>query len=277
MKQVSLAIVYYPALKKVHFLKSLHSALSQIGCSYDITIYYESEFPDWPELTNINKKEIPIHIQGNPPKVREFIVKSTENSYLAFWDSDDIYSITRIAEQMKILHKNNADICFADFGFFNSEQIFDDSFFKRIGFGKRKINILDENYIGLGICTGKTDFFKSLLPYPDINALDWWIAIRAEFMNASVVHIDKILGYYRVHDKSMSYQIAVLSEKDFIKENQNKCNLYTELKYLGKEIEKRIRYYNEININKDYENLKQKFANNKYQNIWGGLISYEEK
>jgi hypothetical protein len=43
MKEISLDIVYYSGLKKEHFLKSLHSALSQMGCSHKIILYSKSE------------------------------------------------------------------------------------------------------------------------------------------------------------------------------------------------------------------------------------------
>lgn len=276
MKSVNIAIVYYPELNKKYFDKSLLSALSQTETDFEITIYLDSVNRLPVESEKITQVVVPAGLSGNPPKIREYIVKNTTSKFLAFWDSDDIYTPSRLQEQLSIINQKNLDICFADFGFFNEKEFFTDSFFNMIGFHQREVNIFDENYMGFGICTGKTSFFKQLLPFPEIKTLDWWVAIRCKLMNASVGYVNQVLGYYRIYNDSLSTVYSTITKQNFINERINKIELYKHLAKKYPEFDVRKTYFEKMDVEKEFNNLHQKYSNRKFKNIWGGLIQYEE-
>jgi len=271
--ELIIVIINYKGLKQSHFKTSLYSLMSQIGyADFTINIYFE-QMRSIPLFNNIKVIEIPQKYHGKAYKVKEFIINNTKTKYIAFWDADDVYTIDRIYHQINLIKEKDLDLCFADFSFFNESMIISKSFFKLIGINKRKIDILHENYIGLGIITAKTDFLKSLLPFPEVNTLDWWIAIKSYSRRANIGCVNKILGFYRVYDKSLGARLIHITIEDFIKERQNKIQLY---KTLGANYLYLVDYYEKLNIKEKFDDLLQKYRNKQYKNIWGGLIDYEK-
>lgn len=178
-KTVIIAIVKYRGLDECFFKESLHSALSQKGIKFEIHIYLEGV--ETPKISDSRVAfiHVPKALYAKPSKIRQFIIKNTKSELLAFWDSDDTYAANRLETQVNLITKNKLDLCFANFDFMKDHRIEKkNSFFDIIGYKIRKINIFDENYIGLGVTTARVSFLKQLLPFPDIRLLDWWIGIK---------------------------------------------------------------------------------------------------
>ena len=266
---ITIAIVKYKGLSEHYFEKSLYSALSQIGVYYMIDIYHEGKIKGYDYLDKVHLKEIPEGICEKGSKIREYIVDNTETPYVAFWDSDDVYTVNRLHEQYKKIKKGSLDICFSNFGFFNNKKIYGKDFFSMIGYGDRIISILDENYLGLGTVTAEVSYLRTLKPFPDLKTLDWWIAIKSVFKDA-LMDSCGICGYYRLYEESLSNSFLNPQKKDFFNEINQKLSLYGLLSD-----RKRYDFYSEIQLDKDYEDLKRKFEERKYKNMWGGLIQYE--
>ncbi len=277
MKKVSvtIAIIYHKNVPQKYFNLSLNSALAQIGLDFKIHVYTEG-------LNVINADEkvsvssVPEKLFGKPAAIRQYIVETTDTEYLAFWDSDDVYTIDRLYEQMKLINRESLDYCYANFSFFDDRSIFPDSFFAMIGFHQREVNIFDENYVGLGIVTAKSDKLRRLLPFPEITTLDWWIAIKSKMLGLNSGYLDKVHGYYRLHGDSYSNLIKEIKDKDVIREWENKVKLYENLRDEHDEIRKRYLFFKELDVIKNMKNIIEAYKNKKYKNIWGGIIPYEK-
>lgn len=272
----SISIVNHKTLNQDFFALSLNSALSQIGIkNYIINIYldniaFEIDHP----LVNIIS--IPQNIQSNIIKVREFIIENTKTKYISFWDADDIFTPDRLFFQLEYIENNKLDFCYSNFSYFIENKIFEHDFFTQIGWGKRDISIFDENFIGLGIITAQTDYLKKLMPFPEIQTLDWWIAIKSKLLSANYGYLNKIHGYYRIYKNSLSKKLIEVTESDFEQERKTKIAIYKEFQEEEKLIE-RLEFFENLKISDNFESLKQTYINKKYKNIWGGLIDYEKK
>lgn len=273
-KDVTIAIVKYPGLNEKWFTQSLSAAFAQICCNAKVKIFLDGVIYDNDDK-RLNIEPVPVGLHGDIPGIREYIVKNNDTDYLAFWDADDVFSVTRIHNQMKIIKENNLDMCFSDFKFFNDETIFKTSFFDMIGFNNRKINIIDENFIPFGNIIAKTDFLRTLLPFPKIKMLDWWIGIRAFLNKANVAHCSGINAFYRVKEDSLSRRFVSVRKKDFADEKSNKIELYENLKDKSKIFSERLSYFKTLDVENKFQILKTKYEAKLYKNIWGGLIDYE--
>ena len=249
---VTIAIVYYDNLNFEYFQKSVYSALSQLYNNFEINIYYDSDCIAWKGNSRIKNISVPEIIRNNPVKIREFIAKTCNTEYLAFWDSDDSYTTNRLSRQIAAATENNADLVFSNFGYIDEENtILEDNYFSFIGLEERKVNLLDENYIGFGISLFKTDKIKNLAPFPQIKRLDWWVALsfnKKRYKLYSTGH--EVLGYYRIYEKSLSSLILNITEKDIIKEINDKSEVYAQFEDV--EMKKRYYFFNKIKNDKDY-------------------------
>jgi hypothetical protein len=271
---LTIAIVYYKNLNESHFKLSLSAALTQIGIGkYNVNVYLDN--------TKLNLEDdrfkiiqLPKSLAEKPAKIREYIVNDISTKYIAFWDSDDIYTIDRMYKQINCLINNKLDLCFSNFLFFNETEIFKKDFFSLIGLNERTINIFDENYMGFGILAADVSYLKSLMPFPDIRVLDWWIGIKSKLLSAKIICLPDILGYYRIYPHSQSKKFNNIEVEDFIKEKQIKIELYSLFPNV-KELCLRKKFIEAVDVRTDFQELKNNYLNLKYKNILGGLIKYE--
>ena len=276
-KKITIIIVNYKSLIPEYFQKSLSSAIAQTFNSYKIDVYLDSIECDCYNFNDVTIHKVPKEIQNKPVKIREYCIKNTDTEYIAFWDSDDVFNANKLDVLYQLAYKNKSELCFSNLGFFNDSGIQNDNYFNIIGFNKRKINIIDENYAGLGTTIIKTKYLKSLLPFPDISRLDWWIMIKSTHNNINISYTSEILIYYRIYEGSLSSLTKKLSVDDFIAEVNAKLEIYKSLVSDFLELKDRIDFYENLNINRDFEEIKEKYMNKKFKNIWGGLIDYEKQ
>ena len=271
-KSLTIALVCYRSLEAADFHKSLASALAQIGHPGPVRVYLDGiERPvDYP---GVNWIQLTAEVCGHPAKIREAIVRDVETEYLAFWDADDIYSIDRTCRQLERMKAEQADLCFSDFAFLQGSRIASKSYFELIGYGRRSIDLFRENYIGLGTLTARTSFLKRLVPFPDIETLDWWIGIRARLMGVTVSCYPEVLGYYRIHEGSRSLLYETLSPEAFIQEKENRVALYSQLEAQGEIFQQLKAHYRDLDVQAHYPELKERYLAREYKNIWGGLLS----
>ncbi len=272
---ITIAIVYHDKVPAEYFNLSLRSALSQEKAKFKIHVYTE-------RVCYVNTDgrihvfALPSELHGKPPAIREYIVNTVDTEYIAFWDSDDIYTTDRIYAQIQLIEKNALDYCFANFSIFDENQILPNNFFEMIGFHQRKVNIFDENYVGLGMITAKTDMLSKLLPFPNIAPLDWWIAIKSELHNFKSGYIDKECCFYRLHSDSQSKLIEGITREDVFREWENKIRLYKLLGDENKGLFRRYQYFKDLDINGKMDKILKSFRSIRYKNIWGGIIPYEK-
>lgn len=278
---LTVVMVIYPGLTKNFFDEAFDSLVKQSHHPKMIKIYIDGLRPDWeiPQKSNIKVLSIPRSLWGRVAKIREYIVSKTRTKWISFWDADDLSSSDRIECQSKRMRQGvSADICFSDFKVLYGNRIHRYSYFEMIGYDKRKINLLDENYIGMGISLYRTKFLKSLLPYPEVSVLDWWIAIKAQQRKAKIVCCRKALGFYRVHPGSLSYSFKKLTKSALIHEYKNKISLYEALTPEDNfPVLKRLKYYRALNLRKNISALLKKTKQNEYFNFWGGLIPFRNR
>lgn len=276
-EQTTIIMVNYKNLNQQYFYKSLSSAIAQTFNDYKIDIYLDNVSFKLKLNYKINIFAVPRELYNKPVAIREYALNNTDTEFICFWDSDDIFAVKKLDILYGIIKEKSCDLCFSNFGFFNNKKILNTNFFDLIGLDNREINILDENYIGLGSTIIKTEYLKSLMPFPKIDRLDWWIAIRSYCDNIKISKTSKILAYYRIYNSSLSSLLNKISKEDFAEEIKCKINLYSLLKIKYPLLEEREDFYRSLDINKDYGKLKENYKKNKFKNFWGGLITYENK
>ena len=274
---ITIIIVNYKNLNQEYFYKSLSSAIAQTFNNYRIDIYLDGISFELKHNYKINIFTVPRELYNRPVAIREYALNNTDTEFVCFWDSDDIFAVKKLDILYSIVKEKSCDLCFSNFWFFNKKKIFNTNFFDLIGLDNRKINILDENYIGLGTLIIKTKYLKSLMPFPNIKRLDWWIAIRSFYDNIKISKTSEILAYYRIYNSSLGSLLNKASKEDFAEEIKCKINLYSLLKIKYPFLEEREFFYRNLDINKDYRKLKENYMKKKFKNFWGGLITYENK
>ena len=84
-------------------------------CVNLVCVFFEKDFPQGIEkYKQVKLKEIPQEICGKIAKIRQYMIESVETVYIAFWDSDDIYSSNKLNLQLNEIERNIADICFSN-------------------------------------------------------------------------------------------------------------------------------------------------------------------
>lgn len=273
MAEVTIALVVYPGLDQQYLQQSIASARAQIAVDARIRLYFDGVpaiFPD-PAIKLVT---VPASIAGNIAAVRQLMIEDTDTPYIAFWDSDDIYTPDRLFRQLQLIKSAGTPLVAADFGYFDKQRIIEQSFFQQIEFAKREIDLLDENYIGMGILTARTEFLRSLLPFPPVHHLDWWIAVKTMRKGFNPAVVQKVLGFYRLHQKSLSNRMLSVSIDDFKSERRNKINLLQNLLPHDENIKMRLNFFRELDVDVQFQQLKHNFLRRSYKNIWGGLIPY---
>jgi hypothetical protein len=272
---VTIAIVYYDRNKEKYFLKSVFSALSQLYTNYQVVVYIDSDKSNFMPNKAIRTITIPQNIRNKPVKIREYIVNTCDSEYLAFWDSDDVYTVDRLSKQITTMNQLKSDYVFSNYGYIDrNNKIIDGNNFAQIEYSQRDINILDENVAGLGISTFRTQMIRSITPFPEVDRLDWWILLRCK--QEGIQYCDtgrKILGYYRVYESSLSNLSTNIKISDIIAEINSKIKIYSSLQQT-QEIKDRIVFYENALTDDQYLKDRQLI---KPKNLWGGLSEYRSK
>lgn len=278
MHDVSIAIVYYAGINDEYFRESLRGAFGQKDAGFEVHLYHEDKLPGFiDEYGQVVCHQIPKDICGKVAKVREHIVATARTPFLAFWDADDVYYPDKLLRQRRLTAESNLDICFTNFSFLGDVPGPAQDFFSAIGFGKRDISIFDENYVGLGTVLARTEFLRSLTPFPETDVLDWWIAAKTTLVRGKMFPVSQPCSAYRVYDRSLSRLFVNVHPEDFERERAVKANLYALLSKEYPEFGKRREYYQTLDVKKNINHFLEKYMKNRYKNAWGGLISYVEE
>ena len=253
--------------------KCINSILNQTYKNWEI-IFWDN---------NSNDKSLKIIKSFKSPKIkifkskkklklydaRNFALKKVDGEYIAFLDVDDFWLNNKIEQQIKILKKNNVDICYTNFFIKNKNKL--SSFRKKkLPSGKISKEILLDYpiYISTVLLKAKTLFknnFSFNPKYEILGDFDLFYKLSKKFRFKA---IQQPLSVYRSHSGNTSKKrvnLKILEMDDWIKKNKEFKN-----KYLFKNIEIE-NFYTKCNFYLQKKKIKLFFKN------LGKVESYEMK
>jgi len=250
--KVSIIIPYYK--KKKYFRSTFRSIISQSYKNYEIIIIYDDQ--DLSELNFIkklinNRENIKILINNKnlgAAGSRNKGIKYSKGNYIAFVDSDDIWTKNKLKNQISFMQKNNADFSFSSYFITRSN-------LKILGLIKAKkiINYKDLKYscdIGLSTVIIKSKIIKNNY-FPKISTKEdyaLWINLSKKI---SLLGYNKFLVKWRKTKNSLSSNLFLkfknlfLIYRNFFKQNFLMSIIFIfiySLFYVKKSLSSRIKY-----------------------------------
>ena len=228
---VSIIIPAYNSEKYIS--ETLNSILSQTYRNMEIIVVddgssdrtaeiiksYQTKRNDKPDLIYIHQ------LNAGPSNARNTGIRAAKGKYIAFLDSDDLWTDGKLEKQVSYMEANSdVALVFGDMSLFSSEGTLTESAFRKYGFPQcdqrgRVTNafkeLLERNYISTGTvllkkeCFGSAGYFDELLKYAE--DYDLWLRISLMF---KIGCIPEIFRSKRMHDSNLAKE-----EESFYKSN----------------------------------------------------------
>ena len=210
---MDLVSVIIPYCKKKNFIKdAVLSILNQTYKYFEIIIIYDdTDLEDLSYIKEISNLDSRIYLIVNEKKIgaglsRNLGIKSSNGTYLAFLDSDDIWKKEKIEKQMKLMKKENYKISHTSY------EIID---YKKNIIGSRKArnfnsykDFLKSCDIGLSTVIMKKEIFYGECVFPEIKTKEdfvLWLNILKQ--NITIGSLDINLTQWRKLNNSLSSSI----------------------------------------------------------------------
>jgi len=221
--------VLVPSYNAAHFLPiSIGSALSQSFQDFEIIVVDDGSSDNTKDIVQVFIDKYPgkIHYFWQENKglavARNTGIAQSHGEYLALLDADDKWLPCRLEEGVKVL---DAD---ASVGLVHGNIIYIDANNKETSAAKRNVQFLN-GYIFDNIFLRKADIacptvlfrrsccddigtFDVKLSRLGCEDRDLWLRLASKY---KIIHIDKILSYYRVSPQSMSNNLNKMLEARF--------------------------------------------------------------
>ena len=210
MKLVSIIIPFYK--KKIFFPKTLLSIINQKHKKLEIIIVYDDiEIEDLNFLKKISKIDRRINLIINKKNIgaglsRNKAMKLAKGNFLAFIDSDDIWSKDKISSQLNFMLKNNLAASHTDYKIIDSND-------KVVGYRTaRDLNhvndILKSCDVGLSTVMIKKSLLDNNLKFPDLKTKEdfvFWIKLLKKKIQFK--SLNKPLSNWRKTKNSLSSSV----------------------------------------------------------------------
>lgn len=282
---MSIVIPVYNGEKYIK--ETISSIQNQTFDNYEIIIVDDGSIDNTKKIILDNFKNIRYLYQKNsgPSKARNKGIRSSKGTYIAFIDSDDLWTEDKLAVQFHFLEKHrNIDMIFADMEMFDANGVIKKSYLKGI---KRKEyysgdrtfydHLLEEknelldpfgmlligNFIPTSTVMIRREFLIKNQIFFDENIssvedLDFWMRVS---IHGKISFLPKVLKKKRVHDKNISqnHQKALKSAIYVRKKIQSKYSSLASL--YKKEFKKKLakHYFNLGRLYFDENNTKRAF------------------
>lgn len=215
---ISIIIPYYK--KKKFILQTLKSVIKQTFKNFEVIIIYDdSDLSDYYFIKNFikGKKRIKIYrpypFQIGVSKARNFGIKKSRGSYLAFIDSDDLWKKNKLGVQLKTMLNSNALISHTSYSLIDENN-------KIIGLmrAQKKLNydnLLTSCDIGLSTVMINSSI-KSQIKFPNVKTKEDYILWLKLSKKINILGIKRNLGSWRKLKSSLSSSIIQRLKDAFI-------------------------------------------------------------
>ena len=152
-------------------------------------------------------------------KAFEKLTKLAKSEYVAYCDQDDIWLPEKLSKLVLKMQETNADLICSDMFVIdkNSKVVADkitqvrphQIFYKGLNLFEY---LFSKNFVTGCTTLVKTEFAKSVLPFPDEYVHDWWLGICAA-KNNKLEMFDESLIKYRIHDSNQTGILGGINKK----------------------------------------------------------------
>lgn len=213
-------------------------------------------------------------------KAFEELTKLANSEYVAYCDQDDIWLSEKLSKLVLKMQETNADLICSDMFVIdkNSKVVADkitqvrphQIFYKEANLFEY---LFSKNFVTGCTTLVKTEFAKSVLPFPNVYVHDWWLGICAA-KNNNLKICEESLIKYRIHDSNQTGILGGINGKRDYYEKRIKLVLRRSeilIKRFGKTdsinqfkkyAESRMNYYEKQN----FENFYKLFTLRKFNN-----------
>ena len=207
MSLVSIIIPYFK--KKNYINKTIQSVLNQSSKNFEIIIIYDdTNLDDLKYLRKKYKKNKKIKIWKNKKNLgaglsRNIGMNIAKGEYIAFIDSDDLWTKEKLKKQISFMKKNNCDISHTSYKIIDYKG---KSIGKRIAkdFYDRK-ELLKSCDIGLSTVILKKKLLSSNIKFPNIKTKeDFVLWLKILHLGIPILSINQTLSSWRKLDYSLS-------------------------------------------------------------------------
>ena len=204
---VSVIIPYFK--KKKFFFQTIKSVNKQIYKKKEIIIIYDdNDKTDLDFIKKIIKKKKNYKLIINRANIgvgrsRNKAIKASRGKYIAFLDSDDLWSKNKLKQQIDFMSKNGVSASFTAYEIINEKN-------KKIGKRKAEKKIFYNDLlfscdIGLSTVILKKSLLKGKIKFPSLKTKeDYVLWLLLSKKKITFFGINKSLSYWRKTDNSLS-------------------------------------------------------------------------
>ena len=211
-----LVSVVMPAYNVEGFVcDSIDSVLSQSFSNWELIIVNDCSTDNTAQEIEAYLADSRIQLINNSENLggagsRNVAIKAAKGRYLAFLDSDDLWTENKLEKQLEFMQQNNVGFSFSGYTTISEAGTLMDRIQvpKRVNFN----NLLKHNYIGGLTAIYDTQFFGKIYMPLVRKRQDFalWLELLKRFDNA--YGLNENLGFYRIRTESLS-----TSKKDAFK------------------------------------------------------------
>lgn len=207
-----LVSVIMPAYNSEKYIgEAIESVLNQSYKNWELIIVNDASSDNTENIIKAyaakNNKIVLISLSENKgvSNARNVAISSAKGRYMAFLDSDDIWTNDKLARQISYMQEN--DYCFT----YHDYILFNTTMSKESGKVIKVPNSLDYNELLKGNCTGSClttvvdrNFIRRIrMPNQRHEDFICWLNILKEY-KVHAYGLNEVLGYYRVGKSSVS-------------------------------------------------------------------------
>tara|TARA_B100000787_G_C16193795_1_gene299279 strand:+ start:2366 stop:3106 length:741 start_codon:yes stop_codon:yes gene_type:complete len=209
MSLVSIIIPYYK--KKLYIEEAINSAIGQTFQDIEIIIVFDDpEGNDLPYIKKISKKDERIKLIVNDKNIgagnsRNIGILRSSGQYIAFLDSDDLWSNNKIETQLKFMRDNKSNFSHTSYEVLNKDLKL--NIRKARNFDHLR-DLLKSCDIGLSTVMLKKELITSECQFSDMSTKeDFVLWLKLLKSGIRIQGIDSTLSTWRETDDSLSSSI----------------------------------------------------------------------
>jgi len=209
MSLVSIIIPYYK--KKLYIEEAVNSAINQTFRDIEIIIVFDDpEGNDLSYIEKISKKDERIKLIVNDKNIgagnsRNIGILKSIGQYIAFLDSDDLWSIDKIETQLKFMRENNSNFSHTSYEVLKKDLKLNTRKARNFDYLPDLLKSCD---IGLSTVMLKKELITNECQFPDMTTKeDFVLWLKLLKSGTRIQGLDRTLSVWRKTDASLSSSV----------------------------------------------------------------------